>query len=42
MTVSNTSNVAGPYACDGSGTTFGFSFGIDDDDDLRVILSGME
>jgi len=42
MISSELSSIAGPYACDGSDTTFDFSFGIDDDGDLQVILSGME
>ncbi len=29
---------AGPYACDGADTTFTWTFGIDDDDDLDVVL----
>lgn len=37
-TVPNVSNLAGPYSCDGSDTTFDFSFGLSDDDDLEVIL----
>ena len=32
------SRVAGPYACDGEDTTFTWTFGIIDDDDLEVIL----
>ncbi len=37
-TVPDAANTAGPYACNGSLTTFTFSFGLDDDDDLEVIL----
>lgn len=37
-TVPDVANTTGPYACNGSLTTFTFSFGLDDDDDLEVIL----
>ena len=41
-TVPDESNIAGPYACDGSDTTFTSLFGIDSEDDLEVILVDSE
>lgn len=37
MSVSNTSNKAGPYSCDGAQTQFTFSFKIFKEEDLKVI-----
>ena len=35
---SDNNRIAGPYACDGADKTFTWTFGLDDDDDLKVIL----
>lgn len=35
---SDNNRIAGPYACNGSTKTFTWTFGLDDDDDLKVIL----
>lgn len=38
MIASDEANTAGPFACDGADTTFDFTFGLSDDDDLEVWL----